>query len=59
MKTMQYTISVENGVARHPLYRMKEPLNLRLGADEHIAIVGENGAGKSLLVDTLTGRYPC
>ena len=55
---MQYTISVENGVARHPMYRMKEPLNLRFAAGEHIAVVGANGAGKSLLIDTLTGRYP-
>jgi molybdate transport system ATP-binding protein len=55
---MQYTISVENGVARHPMYRMKEPLNLHFAAGEHIAVVGANGAGKSLLIDTLTGRYP-
>lgn len=47
---MQYTISVENGVARHPMYRMKEPLNLRFAAGEHIAVVGANGAGKSLLI---------
>lgn len=40
------------------MYRMKEPLNLRFAAGEHIAVVGANGAGKSLLIDTLTGRYP-
>lgn len=51
-------ITVENGVARHPLYRFKEPLSLYIAAGEQIAIVGENGAGKSLLVDTLIGRYP-
>lgn len=55
---MQNIIAIENGVTRHPLYRMKEPINMTLSIGEHIAIVGPNGAGKSLLVDTLTGRYP-
>lgn len=55
---MQNIIAIENGVTRHPLYRMKEPINMTLAAGEHIAIVGRNGAGKSILVDTITGRWP-
>lgn len=55
---MQTIISIENGVTRHPLYRLAEPINLRIDAGEQVAIVGPNGGGKSLLVDTLTGRYP-
>lgn len=55
---MQTIISIENGVTRHPLYRLAEPINLRIEAGEQVAIVGPNGGGKSLLVDTLTGRYP-
>lgn len=55
---MQNIIAIENGVTRHPLYRMKEPVNMTLSAGEHIAIVGPNGAGKSILVDTIIGRYP-
>ena len=55
---MQNVITIENGVTRHPLYRLKEPINLQIGKGEHVAIVAGNGAGKSLLVDTMTGRYP-
>ena len=55
---MQNIIAIENGVTRHPLYRMKEPVNMTLATGEHIAVVGRNGAGKSILVDTITGRWP-
>lgn len=55
---MQNVITIEDGVTRHPLYRMKEPVNLQIAAGEHVAIVGPNGGGKSLLVDIITGRYP-
>ena len=36
---MQNIIAIENGVTRHPLYRMKEPVNMTLAAGEHIAAV--------------------
>lgn len=55
---MQPVIEIENGVPRHPLYRMKEPVNFRMERGEHLALVGPNGGGKSLLVDILTGRWP-
>ena len=51
-------IKIENGIARHPLHRMKTPINFSLEAGEHIAIVGPNGGGKSELVNTLIGKYP-
>ncbi|MDO4181845.1 MAG: ATP-binding cassette domain-containing protein, partial [Bacteroidales bacterium] len=55
---MQDIIKIENGVTRHPMYRMKEPVNMTLTAGEHIAIVGRNASGKSMLVDIVTGRWP-
>lgn len=55
---MQHTVKIENGIPRHPMFRMKEPVNLTFEADEQIAIVGPNAGGKSLLVDIITGRWP-
>ena len=37
---------------------MAEPVNFCLEEGEHIAIVGRNGAGKSMFVDMITGRHP-
>ncbi|MCM1108136.1 MAG: ATP-binding cassette domain-containing protein [Clostridium sp.] len=54
----RYTIEIRNGVTRHPDFRMKEPVNLRIGSEEQIAIVGPNAGGKSRLVDIIMGRYP-
>ena len=51
-------IRITNGVARHPLWRMAEPINLHIKRGEQIAIVGDNAAGKSRLVEVLTGHYP-
>lgn len=55
---MQHIIEIVNGVTRHPLYRMKSPVNLTIAAGEQIAIVGANGSGKSRLTDIITGKYP-
>lgn len=55
---MQNTVEIRNGVTRHPLYRMKQPVNLTIAAGEQIAIAGENAGGKSRLVDIITGKYP-
>lgn len=52
------TIEIQNARARKPEWSMAEPVNFTLENDEHIAIVGQNGAGKTMLVDMITGRHP-
>ena len=51
-------IKVENGITRHPDWRMAEPINIEILQGEQIAIVGDNAAGKSRLIEVLTGHYP-
>lgn len=55
---MRYIIEVSGGVARAEAFRMNGPVNIRIPADEPLAVVGDNGSGKSLLVGILTGAHP-
>lgn len=55
---MQKVIEIHNGVARNPIFRFRTPINFEVNVGEHIAIVGPNGGGKSMLVDILTGAHP-
>ena len=48
-------VEIVNGVARHPLYRMREPINFVLHEGEQLAIVGPNGGGKTILINTIIG----
>ena len=54
----QKIISIENGVCRMPKWRMAEPVTFTLYDDEHLAVVGPNGGGKSMFIDMLVGRHP-
>jgi molybdate transport system ATP-binding protein len=54
----QRIIEISGGVARKPEWRMAEPFDFLLESDEHIAIVGDNASGKSMLVDMIIGRHP-
>lgn len=56
---MQKIIELKNGVARMESWRLSEPANFELAAGEHIAILGPNGSGKTMLVNMLTGAHPC
>ena len=51
-------IKIHNGVPRMPEWRMAEPVDFELNNGEHIAIVGPNAGGKTLLVDILTSAHP-
>jgi len=51
-------ISVHNGVTRMPEWRMAKPVDFELDNNEHIAIVGPNASGKSMLVDIITSTHP-
>lgn len=51
-------ISMYKVVARNPVYRMAEPVTMSVAEGEQIAVVGDNGAGKSMLIDLITGAHP-
>ncbi|MCQ2112894.1 MAG: ATP-binding cassette domain-containing protein [Bacteroidaceae bacterium] len=51
-------IEIKQAVARHPMYRLDGAVDFEVCEGEQVAIVGDNGAGKSLLVDMITGAHP-
>ena len=51
-------IDIKHAVLRNTDFRFREPVSLVIGQDEHIAFVGPNGGGKSVLAQTITGKYP-
>lgn len=51
-------VSLHNAEAGNPSLRLKKPVDLNILEDEQIAICGQNGSGKTLLANMITGRYP-
>ncbi len=48
-----------NGVeVSNPDWRLREPVTFSLEEGENIAVIGSNGGGKTLLINTITGSYP-
>lgn len=52
------SIEIQNGITRHPAWRMAEPVNLNIANGEQVAIIGDNAAGKSRLVEILIQHFP-
>ena len=52
------TIRLTAATTKKPEWAMAHPVDFTLEQGEHIAIVGRNAAGKSMLVDMITGRHP-
>ncbi|MFI3279360.1 MAG: ATP-binding cassette domain-containing protein [Rikenellaceae bacterium] len=55
---MKNLIEIVNGEARQPQYILAEPINIAIGEGEQIALVGENGAGKSVVIGAIMGAIP-
>ena len=55
---MKSIITIADAVIAHPDHRLPKPVNLSIAEGEQLAIVGCNAAGKSKLVDMLTGQWP-
>ncbi len=55
---MSRIIEITDGIARQVQYRLARPINLSIESDEQIAILGDNGAGKSIIARILAGEIP-
>lgn len=50
-------VKISNAIPRQGHLQFENPVNWTLKSDQHWALIGENGSGKTLLVDLLMGKY--
>lgn len=50
-------VCIENAVTRKEILRFKKPVNWAIKDRQHWAVIGANGAGKTLLVDILCRKH--
>ncbi len=55
---MREIIKIKDGMTRMPEWRLEKPVQFNLLEGEHIAVVGDNGSGKTKLADMITGKHP-
>ena len=58
LKQKKPLIKVSKAVPRHPDFPVAAPIDFEMNDGETIAICGENGSGKTLLVNIITGALP-
>ncbi len=55
---MQKIIEIKDAVPAHKNFRMARPMNFCISRGERVAILGNNGSGKTKLVNMLTNNFP-
>ncbi len=55
---MKNLIEIVDGEARQAQYQLPHPINIAIARGEQIAIIGANGAGKSIIVGAMIGAIP-
>lgn len=50
-------VEINEAVPRIDTLRFKQPVNWSISREQHWAVIGANGAGKTLLTDIMSGKY--